>query len=73
MSVVTTVSIWKDDGVTNRLEYEGRERRVRTTLQDCRALREVAHLGTDCSPADDPESFYRSQLQRAIGIAARAS
>lgn len=36
-------------------------------------LREIANLGTDCSPADDPESFYRSQLQRAIGIAARGS
>jgi hypothetical protein len=37
-----------------------------------KALDDIAHLGTDCSPADDPESFYKSQLQKAIGIAARA-
>lgn len=36
------------------------------------ALREVAFIGTDCAPAMHPESFYRSQLHRAIGIAARA-
>jgi hypothetical protein len=36
------------------------------------ALREVMLTGTDCAPADDPASFYRSQLHSCIGTAARA-
>ena len=36
------------------------------------ALREIADLGTDCAPANEPVDHYRSQLYLAISIATRA-
>ncbi len=32
-------------------------------------LQRISSLGTDCAAMDDPASFYRSQLHKAIGAA----
>jgi len=37
------------------------------------ALDEIAGVGTDVAAGDDAGGFYRSQLHRCIGIAARAN
>lgn len=35
-------------------------------------IESIAHMGTDCPPAMDPEAFYRYQLHTAIHRAAVA-
>lgn len=48
------------------------ERLLRQNAALVKALEEIRDMGTDCAAADDPESFLRSQLRRAIGVATRA-
>ena len=46
--------------------------KLRAVMQkQANALKTIAYMGTDCAPAADLCSFYRSQLGNCIGTAAR--